>query len=400
MSAEPPAVPEDGQEPHPRLPPLAPTRATWGLIAANVLVFALETLWGGSEWPPLLHRMGAITGRAALASEPWRVLSAAFLHIGFVHLLMNMFVLYVFGHFLEAVLGPWRMLALYAVSALGGGLASSLAHEQRLAAGASGAVWGLMVAEVVLLLRPRVLFEDIAFNVDKRSVLQPLVVNLLISLHPAIDMFGHLGGGVAGGLMMASGILARDPRQRIWRAAAAASGALMAASVVLASLHGRPWDLRVPALVPRVVPGTTITLPLPADAEPHAEGRRVRFGSGSRDPLLVEVEAERFEAVLSPQERDRELGALVRESAAETLGSGLRREEGPAVVEFGGRPAFHQAVRYPSGARGDLWYFIEGRQGLRLMIMQSPDAPPAWRGVPRRIASGVVFEAVDARPNR
>ena len=72
------------------------TPVTWGLVAANVVVFALETAWGGSQSGPTLYRMGAILGRGALPSEPWRIVSSAFLHIGPVHLLLNMWALVAF----------------------------------------------------------------------------------------------------------------------------------------------------------------------------------------------------------------------------------------------------------------------------------------------------------------
>jgi rhomboid protease GluP len=187
--------------------------------------------------------MGANAGRQMLWAEPWRALSSAFLHIGYVHLLLNLWALTVFGRALEMLLGPWRLLVLYALSALGGGLASSLFRERTLSAGASGAVWGLMLAELVILLRPQVLFEGVTFNVSKGTVLQPLVLNLVWSLQPGIDLLGHLGGGVMGAVVVASGLLARDPDGTAWRWAGGVAAALMAASVALAFAHGRPWEL-------------------------------------------------------------------------------------------------------------------------------------------------------------
>jgi hypothetical protein len=61
------------------------------------------------------------------------------------------------------------------------------------------------------------------------------------------------------------------------------------------------------------------------------------------------------------------------------------------VVQIGGRPAYHLAVRNARGARSDLWYFIEGRHGLRLEVVQAGDVPERWRSVPSRIAAGVEF---------
>jgi len=342
--------------------------------------------------------MGAIAGRATLASEPWRLLSSAFLHIGIVHLLLNMWALYVFGHFLESLLGPWRLLVLYGLAALGGGLASTLTHEQYLAAGASGAVWGLMLAEVVLILRPRVLFDDIVFTVNKWAVFQPLVFNLVYSLQPGIDLTAHLGGGIAGGLVMLSGVLARDPQERAWRKAALLTAALMAASLALAFVHGRPWELRAPVLELRRLPGAAIDVPVPRGLRSQVEGEAVLFGALRQDPMVVECEPKRLAAPIPVERQKGELEALAREAAAEPLAKGLRREEPPAVVDLDGRPAYHHAVRYENGARSDRWFLVEGQRGLWLDVIQRPDVPEPWRALARQIARGVVFRPEEPAP--
>jgi rhomboid protease GluP len=352
--------PTEAQPPPPEgtplvLPPPSALRVTWGLVAVNVAVFALETLWGGSEWSPTLFRMGAITGRDALGTEPWRVISSAFLHIGPVHLLLNMWALYVFGHFLEALLGPARLLVLYAAAALGGGVASSLAHEASLAAGASGAVWGLMVAELVLLLRPRVIFDDLVFHVNKWSVLQPLALNLFISLQPGIDLMAHLGGGVTGGLVMLSGVLARDPRERVWRPAAYAAGTLMAACIAMALARGRPWELRQPVLELENLPGTAIVVPIPRGFTMQAEGDAVLFGRLPQDPLVVQCTLTRLET---------------RQPAA---------------------PPGHRKESYPNGVVSDVWSFARDGLALQLEVARLPGLPAAWAAVPEQIAGGVVF---------
>jgi membrane associated rhomboid family serine protease len=339
------------------LPPPSALRVTWGLVAVNVAVFGLETLWGGSEWSPTLYRMGAITGRDALASEPWRVVSSAFLHIGPVHLLLNLWALYVFGHFLEALLGPWRLLVVYAAAAAGGGVASSLSHGETLAAGASGAVWGLMVAELVLLLRPRVLFDDIVFHVNKWSVLQPLALNLFISLQPGIDLMAHLGGGVTGGLLMLSGVLARDPRGRAWRPAAHVAGTLMAACIAMALARGRPWELHQPVLELESLPGAPIAVPVPRGLAMQAEGDVVSFGTLRHDPLVVQCTVTRLD------------------TPAPDANLGPRRET------------------YPNGVVSDVWSITRGGLALQLEVALGPALPEPWPSVPEQIARGVVFRA-------
>ena len=231
---------EPAAAPDPAPAPLPWPRATWALIAANVAIFGLQVLWGGSESDDTLRRMGASIGRQGLTSEPWRLLSSAFLHIGSIHLVANMWALYVFGNALERILGPARLIVLYGVSALGGGLLSALVHPRHLAAGASGAVWGLMAAEVALVFQLRRRHGPDAVP-GGWSVAQPLVLNLLISFAPRIDMAAHLGGGLTGALFLL-GYTRRSWIQRDWKPAAVATVMVMAASVALALWTGRPWE--------------------------------------------------------------------------------------------------------------------------------------------------------------
>lgn len=222
---------------------LPPPRGVYALVAANVALFVLETLWGGSESGLTLYRMGANLGRRSLTEEPWRLLSSAFLHIGPAHLLLNMWALYSFGGLLERLLGTARLLTLYGAAAAGGGLASALSHDRALAAGASGAVWGLMLGEIVLLLRARRQFGAEAIPINTSALAMPLVINLAYSFVPGIDLFAHLGGGAAGAVLASLTSLPVPPAGRAWRRAAGAAIVLMAASVVLALAVGRPWEL-------------------------------------------------------------------------------------------------------------------------------------------------------------
>src|SRR5262249_18060773 len=122
-------------------------RASWAIGIAVALIFALEVLWGGSgvlfgipeATNPTLYRMGANVPERVQAGEIYRLVSSAFLHIGLVHLAVNLWALRVFGPFLERILGTARFVVLYALSALGGGLLSFALGNYRLSAGASGA---------------------------------------------------------------------------------------------------------------------------------------------------------------------------------------------------------------------------------------------------------------------
>ncbi len=139
--------------------------------------------------------------------EPYRFLSTAFLHADSVmHILFNMYALWIMGSFLEPVLGRWRFAALYVLSAIGGSVAVLVlsggpGHDDwfRGAVGASGAVFGLFGAAVFVLWRmhqgPR-----------RRSGVQQMVVLIGINfalglIIPNISWQGHLGGLVTGLLL-------------------------------------------------------------------------------------------------------------------------------------------------------------------------------------------------------
>jgi membrane associated rhomboid family serine protease len=126
----------------------------------------------------------------AVDHQYWRLIGAAFLHIGPLHLIVNMVALAVVGPALERVFGHWRFLSLYLLSALGGSLSVYL-FDPRGAAGASGAIYGLFAATVIVLRH---------LGLDPRTMLVTIGINFAISFAPGISLFGHLGGFVVGGL--------------------------------------------------------------------------------------------------------------------------------------------------------------------------------------------------------
>jgi rhomboid protease GluP len=216
--------------------------ATFALIAVNVALFMGEEHWGGSTNAETLVRMGANLGRAALFVEPWRVLSSAFLHIGQAHLFMNMWALYVLGADLERLLGPARLLTLYSFAAVGGGLLSALVNPQEIGAGASGAVWGLMTAQIAFVWALQKRLGPQAVPVPLGRLLAPLAINLAISLLPGIDRFAHIGGGLAGAAVALWIWRSAAEGDRRWRPLAAGGAFLMFSSVALALAFGRPWQ--------------------------------------------------------------------------------------------------------------------------------------------------------------
>jgi rhomboid protease GluP len=172
------------------------------LIAANVLYFVFAVARGVSPVQPgteELQALGAIYGLSILDGEWWRLLTAAFVHVGFVHLAFNMWALWNLGNVAERMFGNLTFLLIYLVSAIGGSLASLLWHPQITSAGASGAIFGVAGALVAFLRVGRI---DVPREVV-RQLLSSLVFvvgfNLIFgAVVPGIDNAGHIGGLAVG----------------------------------------------------------------------------------------------------------------------------------------------------------------------------------------------------------
>lgn len=212
---------------------------TYALIAVNVLVFAVTAAQSGSLMDNY-QRSGLFLDwvmypPAVSAGEWLRVLGSGFLHYGPIHLLLNMFALYVVGRDIELVLGRARYFSLYVVSLLGGSAAVMMLSPESLTAGASGAVYGTFGAITVLLIRLRQ---------PANGMLILIGINVVISFSlPGISLWGHLGGLAAGtlatlGMVFLPGWMqARTPRagQLIGWASLAALAVVALGIIVLAA---------------------------------------------------------------------------------------------------------------------------------------------------------------------
>jgi membrane associated rhomboid family serine protease len=166
--------------------------ATITLIAINVVVFLLER---GGDSSTYVFREGALTGAGVANGEWWRVGTAAFLHANALHILFNMYALWLLGRALERYIGTARFLAIYVVAGITGSAGALLVTNPNTATvGASGAIFGLMGALLVLERRGVPLVGPI---------LPVLLINLVITLAiPGISIGGHIGG-VIGGVLAA-----------------------------------------------------------------------------------------------------------------------------------------------------------------------------------------------------
>jgi membrane associated rhomboid family serine protease len=158
---------------------------SYGLIAVNVLAFIVQSLPAG------LGRELVLWSPAVAHGQVYRLATSAFLHYGLMHLLLNMWALYIVGPALETVLGRLRFAALYGLSALGGSVVVYLfAPLNTATAGASDAVFGLFGATFVVAKRLRS---------DVRWVAAVIIINLVFTFTvPHISWQGHVGGLITG----------------------------------------------------------------------------------------------------------------------------------------------------------------------------------------------------------
>ena len=171
------------------------------LLLAIGAMFVLEFLSGGATDPETLLRLGANSGPLVAHGEYWRLVASMFLHIGFVHLLVNGWALYQLGTLFEVWLGSGRLLLVYFAAGIAGSLASAFLSHANLSAGASGAIFGVMGALIAFLLRRRS-----ALTAAGRSILGQLamwaVINVVLGFTiRGIDNAAHLGGCAAGFLL-------------------------------------------------------------------------------------------------------------------------------------------------------------------------------------------------------
>lgn len=188
---------------------------TPAILAVLVAIFLLMTAIGGSldatQNDQMLVQWGAKTNSLVFQGEWWRLITATFLHAGFLHILFNGYALYVIGMSLEAFIGRWRFAAIYFVSGLGGSVASFAFSPwyavdnsaQQMGpipgVGASGAIFGLIGALGVYFALYRKLFGKIG-NIQFWNIVVVVVLNLGLGFSGIlpVDNSAHLGGLAVG----------------------------------------------------------------------------------------------------------------------------------------------------------------------------------------------------------
>lgn len=184
---------------------------------------------GGSE----LIADGAVSRPAIADGELWRLLTAGFLHAGVAHLMFNSFALYILGSMLEPAIGRARFAIVYFVSLLAGSFGALLVEPDALTVGASGAIFGLMGAAIVVM-------RNRGINPMESGLGLWLGLNLVFTFAvPGISIGGHLGG-LAGGALVAAVMFDLRDRIRVPAAvplvlAVAVGAAAVAGSIVVSA---------------------------------------------------------------------------------------------------------------------------------------------------------------------
>ncbi|KOS67025.1 Rhomboid protease gluP [Lysinibacillus contaminans] len=179
------------------------------LIAANLIIYVLTLIPGIGT---IIRNYGIQVNYFVLTGEWWRIFSAMFLHAGFMHVLFNMFSLYLFGPELEKIAGKARFATIYLISGIVGNVATYLFNDSSYASlGASGAIFGIFGAFGALVYYTRHTMPML-----RKLILPIIVISVIMTfLQSNVNIYAHLGGLVTGFLL---GLVYLHPKRIIsWR---------------------------------------------------------------------------------------------------------------------------------------------------------------------------------------
>lgn len=165
---------------------------TYIFIAICIIMFILTR---GSTDIETLLKYGANNAYLTKSGEYYRLLSSMFIHIGLLHLLFNMYALYIIGPQVESFYGKFKYFLIYILSGVSGSILSITFSSNTVSAGASGAIFGLMGA----LLYFGFFYRNYLGSVIKSQIIPIIILNLVIGFStPGIDNAAHIGGLIGG----------------------------------------------------------------------------------------------------------------------------------------------------------------------------------------------------------
>lgn len=165
------------------------------IIAINFIVFIITMLPNiGDE----IFYSGASVNYLIGDGQWWRIITSLFLHAGFMHVLFNMFSLFLFGPELEKIAGKMRFLTIYFLAGIFGNMATFVLQDGSYASvGASGAIYGIFGAFAALVYYTRRTMPQL-----KQVIMPLIIISVIITfLSPNINVTGHLGGLITGFLL-------------------------------------------------------------------------------------------------------------------------------------------------------------------------------------------------------
>jgi membrane associated rhomboid family serine protease len=206
------------------------TPLTFVLIAVNVAVFFYEMAQGdirGTNFLQVVYDFGLNAFAISENGEWYRIVTSAFLHASIFHLLLNMYALFVLGPIVERTLGRVQFGIVYAAALMAGSAGALLLSPNEITVGASGAIYGLLGALVVI-------FRSRGISLMQSGLGITLLINFVFTLTISnISLGGHLGGLIGGGLaalvIVEGPQRIKDHRMIVWLA-----GALVPVFFVLA----------------------------------------------------------------------------------------------------------------------------------------------------------------------
>jgi len=178
--------------------------ATWAIMAVCVALFALTNCFDDFEHG--LWVLGALDTRLDPLENWWRFIAATFLHANFPHIAMNMWALWIFGPGLEQAQGRWRYLTIYLGAGIGAAIVvtvmGAIKHIDTGMVGASGAIMGLIGAQLLIILR----YRDPRIPLTRHPQVQRMAWIVMLQTafdmtHPMVSQSGHIGGFITGFLI-------------------------------------------------------------------------------------------------------------------------------------------------------------------------------------------------------
>jgi membrane associated rhomboid family serine protease len=357
--------------------PIGRIPVTAALVMANVAVAVVVAgLVGDTTDLGVLMQAGANLKPATRDGELWRLVSSMFLHVGVVHLVVNLMGLWVLGRLIEQMIGPARFLVLYVGAGIAGSVASAWLGGDAPSVGASGAVFGLLGAGLVELWVYGRAYPE-AWRRSLRGTLGFLTVaNLGMGLVvPMLDQAAHVGG-LLGGAALAL-VLTRRARAAghgVAKGAVAvlALGALAALAVGAIGAARADLGATIAALPTAIREIDGLSVVVPTDFVAVRGGAGLEAPGLAIDNLILQRAADGRSQVDVDTALAERVDVLVTSEARE---AGYRNT----------RPAARALVTLPAPWRGrELELDVEAggmRQALRTVVFARESAGELWMGI-------------------